>query len=147
MREEIEGLKLGTAAFFEPFSASKRNVRAGLVVFGKQSGSANPDAISFGGNALTDDPAVFRAGMADFKPKSGSLGESNALEALAVAARQPFRSDAEKVLVLISDKTLPAADAASVADEVQSLNERGVHQLHLAIEPGDGPAYAPCKQL
>ncbi|MFM7714301.1 MAG: hypothetical protein ACKO7A_16805, partial [Microcystis sp.] len=63
----------------------------------------------------------------------------SSLDALALAARQPFRSHATKVILLITDAPplIPDREMPSLEATTNVLKENQIAQLHLVIQPDD----------
>ena len=72
---------------------------------------------------------------------SGNAPEQNALDAMAEAARQPFRSSADKVIVLISDSSALTPDREMIdpVDLAEFLKSKKIDYVHLAVP--DAPVF------
>lgn len=91
----IDGMKEATNAFADRLSKANRDYRLGLVTFE---------------DYVTRDEKVFTRSATEFKSWIGALqavggGDipENSLDALMIAARFPFRPDAQAVVILITD--------------------------------------------
>jgi len=75
---------------------------------------------------------------------SGNSPEQNSLDALATAARQPFRPDADKVIVLITDSPGMAPDREMIEpiDVVDVLREKRIDYIHLVTPEKARPFFS-----
>ena len=75
----------------------------------------------------------------------GGDGPESSFDALALASRQPFREDASRALILITDADphIPDLEVKSTGRMVALLHEAGINQLHLVIRNEFRPIYTP----
>ena len=95
-----------------------------------------PFVINVAGEVFTRDYAEFgrEVGRKLVADGGGDTPESS-LDGLALAARQPFRADATRVLILITDAPpkIPDKDTESIDEAAGILRENKIDQLHLVI--------------
>jgi hypothetical protein len=103
---------------------------------GTPTSSEEPFPINVGGEVFTRDYAEFgrEVGRKLVADGGGDTPESS-LDGLALAARQPFRADATRVLILITDAPpkIPDKDTQSIGEAADILRENKIDQLHLVI--------------
>ncbi len=98
MMDEIEGVKDTSIAFANKLRDSNRDFRLGLVAFGDEIRSVdNRDG------SLTADAEEFKRWVGRLPADGGGDGEEMSLDALLEASEMQFRSDAQKILLLITD--------------------------------------------
>jgi Ca-activated chloride channel family protein len=102
-----------------------------------------PEILSFGSTPFTADIEQFRTKVGTLEAKGGGDDPESSLDALVLGANQPFRPNAIKALVLITDAPphIPDRDVASTADAHRVLVERNISQLHLVIQNADLPVF------
>lgn len=98
MGDKIEGVKNTSIAFANKLRDSNRDFRLGLVAFGDEIRSVdNRDG------TLTADAAEFQRWVGQLLADGGGDEEEMSLDALLEASKMRFRSDAQKILLLITD--------------------------------------------
>lgn len=98
MDDEIEGVKNTSIAFANKLRDSNRDFRLGLVAFGDEIRSVdNRDG------SLTADAEEFKRWVGRLRANGGDDGEEISLDALLEGSEMQFRSDAQKILLLITD--------------------------------------------
>ena len=97
------------------------------------SGGGEPQRLLFDGEPFTADSARFRREVAKLQADGGGDIPESSLDAVALAAEQPFREDAAKVLVLVTDAPpqIPDRRMQSTAEAAQALQAGQIKQLHL----------------
>ncbi len=75
----------------------------------------------------------------------GNDSTESSFDALALASRQPFREDANRALILITDADphIPDLEVKSTAQMIGLLHEAGIDQLHLVIRNEFRDIYTP----
>lgn len=101
MKEEINGVQGGIDRFVSELNSRQLDARVGLIAFGDRSIGEEPQILSFGGQAFTGDTSSFRREMGSIKMVDGGDDPESSLDALVLAARQPFRLQATKAILLI----------------------------------------------
>ncbi len=139
MRPHLEGVKRDLHAFADKLLATDRDARIGLVTFHNRAADARPGGVAGGPDSAT---SPFTRKLERFSEEVGKLRASGGgdlpesiLDALALAARQPYRDDADKVLILITDTTphVPDKEIASVEQALGELRAKKIKQLHLVV--------------
>ncbi|HEY0073574.1 MAG TPA: VWA domain-containing protein, partial [Abditibacteriaceae bacterium] len=135
MTKEIEGVKDGIGQFAEEFNARGLQSRTGLLAFGDRfsRSRSEPHILSFNGERFTDDTEAFRAEVSRIDQVGGGDRPESSYDALAEAARQPFRPEAKKIIVLITDAPpqRPDKEIQDPATIFQLFKERGIDQFHI----------------
>jgi Ca-activated chloride channel homolog len=98
MGEEITGLIQTSISFAEELESKGRDYRLGLVTFSDEIRS-----VFFEDNSLTEDVETFRGWVSGLKAEGGDQEPENSFAALHRASQMNFRSDAQSVLILITD--------------------------------------------
>jgi hypothetical protein len=150
MQFAINGIKQGIQSFTEQMAEKKLDARFGLVGFRDiQDDREWPFALEFGGSAFTRDYREFRDKMAPLVARDGGDEPESSLQGVALAARLPFRPNAARVLILITDappkihskdllaeaplrphlKDMPS----TVAETVTELKKHEIDQMHLVV--------------
>jgi|GEM_PF-1103072 len=127
MGDEISGLIQTCISFAEELESKERDYRLGLVTFSDQ-----VRAVFYEDNHLTDDVGTFRGWVEGLKAEGGDQEPENSFAALHRASQMNFRSDAQSVLILITDATPhrygdPSDDGQSFDDpklEYQSVLDK-----------------------
>lgn len=98
MMDEIEGVKDTSIAFANRLRDSNRDFRLGLVAFGDEVRSVdNRDG------SLTADAEEFKRWVGRLRADGGGDDAEMSLDALLEGSEMQFRSDAQKILLLITD--------------------------------------------
>jgi Ca-activated chloride channel family protein len=138
MTKEIEGVKDGIGQFAEEFNRRGLQSRTGLLAFGDRlsRSRSEPHILSFNGERFTGDSEAFRAEVSRIEQVGGGDLPESSYDALAEAARQPFRPDAKKIIVLITDAPpqLPDKETQDPATIFQLFKERGIDQFHIVTK-------------
>lgn len=98
MGDEIEGVKNTSIAFANKLRDNNRDFRLGLVAFGDEIRDVN----NLDGS-LTADAEEFKRWVGRLRADGGGDEEEMSLDALLEASEMQFRSDAQKILLLITD--------------------------------------------
>ena len=143
MNEEINGVKEGIQQFSQELSSQKLDAKIGLIAFGDRLYGEESQILSFPDGVFTADPTLFRQKVAEIQQVNGGDAPESSLDALNLAANQPFRSDSTKVILLITDAPprVPDLTMKSLDEVNQSLKTHNINQLHLVIQPSDQAIY------
>lgn len=149
MRGEIETIKSCVTDFADTISSQGVRARVGLVEFRDRLYGEEHRAITFDGQPFTADPGVFRRQIDGLRASGGGPEPESSLDALMLAASQPFAPDASKVIVLITDAPphIPDKDTRSVEAVADRLREIGIHQVYLVIRTSDPRCHVYLKLL
>jgi hypothetical protein len=168
MGNEIMGVQMGIAAFARELAEKKLDARFGLIAFRDQTVDDVPlqvltfrqegfkieetDTISLPDVQVLGPEASPWLGkleqlnaVLDGILPSGAAPEQSSLDALALALRQPFRPEADKVLVLIADSppVLPDREVIDPVDLVDTLLEKKIGFVHLHVSDAARPFLHP----
>lgn len=144
MQYAIDGIQQGIADFARGLETADLDARVGLVAFRDQfKRGEGVEVVTFRGQPLTTDYAEFARRVGKLKADGGGDEEESSADAVALAARQPFRDDATKVLILVTDAPpkLPDKENRSLAAVVARLRRQGIDQVHLVVRPADKETY------
>lgn len=149
MAGEIDGVRRSISAFLDEFQRRGLDVRVGLVAFRDRTAGELPETVTFAGGGFTRDPLEFTNAAERLFADGGGDDLETSLEALQLAGSYPFRPEATKVILLITDAPFKDPDpvAGSSADVVASLRTRGIDQLHLAIYPEQAPRFSRLRSI
>jgi hypothetical protein len=141
MQFAINGIKNGIQSFASQLEKRRLDARIGLVGFRDiEDDRERPFVLQINGEALTRDFATFRTEVGKLKAKGGGDDPESSLQGLALAAEQPFRPDAARVLLLVTD-ALPKIHARekvrTIEDTIQVLKDCQINQLHLVVHQRD----------
>lgn len=139
MDQEIEGVKTGIGEFVSQLNSRDLDSRVGLVAFGDRLNDEEPQILSFGTEPFTADTREFSRQVGAINRVHGGDDPESSMDALVLAARQPFRPQATKVILLITDALpkLPDREISSIDEAVKILQDREIDQLHLVIQDSD----------
>jgi hypothetical protein len=141
MQFAIDGIKVGIQNFVSRLEASRIDARIALIGFRDiQADGEHPFVMAVNGEAFTKDYKAFRTEVGKLRAGGGGDEPESSLQALALAARQPFRANASSVLLLITDappKLHPSEEPATVQQTIDLLEKETIHQLHLVVRPRD----------
>jgi Mg-chelatase subunit ChlD len=148
MQWAIDDLKNGIGKFADSLAKARIDFRLALVTF---QDITNPgekvEVVQFKGGPFTADAGVFRDEVSRLKASGGGDIPESSLEGVRAACDLPFRKDATKVLLLVTDappKVVrfgdPEAAVRQAADRVRDANIDAVHTVVLRL---DREAYEP----
>jgi len=145
MNEELNGVRDGISDFAAQFGAHNLNVRQGLIAFGDRLNGEEPVVLAFGDQPFTSEVESFRQQVSTVRMVEGGDEPESSLDALALAARQPFRPAAKKIIILISDAAplVPDKETATAEGAANLLRAAHIDQLHLVVQQTDLPIYQP----
>lgn len=133
----INGIKTGIQSFAEGLERDKIDARIAMVCFRDiDADKERPYALKFNGETFTRDYRAFRDGVAKLYAGGGGDEPESSLQGLALAAQQPFRDGAQRVLVFITDaspKLHRGETPSTVPQTVDELANKGITQLHLVV--------------
>ncbi len=141
MQFAIDGIKLGIQNFASQLAASRIDARIALIGFRDiQDDRERPFVMTVEDQAFTRDYRAFREEVQKLTARGGGDEPESSLQALALAAAQPFRPNASRVLLLITDappKHHPEEKPATVPETIDELTRAEIKQLHLVVRPLD----------
>jgi Ca-activated chloride channel family protein len=149
MQWAIDDLRNGIGKFTESLTKARIDFRLGLVVFEDATRpSEGVEVIHFKGGPFTADTAAFRDELSRLRIKIGSGGDipESSLEAIAKACELPFRKEATKVLLLITDappKVVRGTPEQAVENLTRVIRESKMDAVHTVVHRLDEAIYQP----
>lgn len=151
MQFAINGIKNGIHSFIEKLGGKDLDARVAVVVFRDiVADREEPYALKFDGEVFTKNFEAIRSalnGRALQARGGGDLPESS-LQALALTAKQPFRDDASRVVVLITDAE-PKKNTGhpnDIPEATEELKKAKINQVHLFVRPPHLDIYRPLQK-
>jgi Ca-activated chloride channel family protein len=151
MQFAIDGIKRGVQSFVEQLGNQKLDARIGMVCFRDiEDDKERPFTLDFTGEAFTKDYRAFRDKVKVLTASGGGDTPESSLQGLALAARQKFRRNAARVLILITDappKIHKGETPSTVAEAIEELKRHEIDQVHLVIQKEDlAGAFGPLQK-
>ena len=115
MQPYIDAVKQNVIAFAQDLQANSRDYRLGLVTFEDYVVSAYPDCNCAYRNSFTSDVKQFSEWVGSLHAGGGGDIPEDQLDALAYAAKFPFRPEAEGIIIIVTDAP-PHHDGDGSAD-------------------------------
>jgi hypothetical protein len=141
MQFAIDGIKEGIQNFVSQLETSRIDARIALIGFRDiEDDRERPFVMAVEDQPFTKDYRGFREEVRKLTARGGGDEPESSLQALALAAAQPFRSNASRVLLLITDappKLHPDERPSTVSETITALTRSGIHQLHLVVRSRD----------
>jgi hypothetical protein len=145
MQFAIDGVKDGIQSFVTHLENKKFDARFAMVCFRDiVDDKERPYLLDFDGNAFTKDFKAFRDKVRPLRASGGGDEPESSLQAVALAAKQSFRENAAKVLILITDappKDHPFENPRTVDDTIKIIENNKINQLHLVVREKDHGIY------
>ena len=131
----ISGICRGIGDFAGKLDLNRLDARVGLIAFRDRFLGEEPEILAVDGETFTSDYEAFRRKVSELKADGGGDEPESSLDALALATAQKFRSDATKVLLLITDAPpkIPDKQTESIDEIVEQLKRHEFQQLHLVV--------------
>ena len=97
------------------------------------------NVLKFDGQVFTDNPTLFRAAVNSLEATGGGDAPESSLDAVLLATRQPFRTDASKVIVLVTDAPphIPDIEAQSLEQVTTAIQSVGIDQFYIVMDVTD----------
>jgi hypothetical protein len=115
MQPYIDAVKQNVIAFAQDLQSNSRDYRLGLVTFEDYVVSAYPDCNCAYRNSFTSDVKQFTDWVGTLHAGGGGDIPEDQLDALAYAAKFPFRPEAEGIIIIVTDAP-PHHDGDGSAD-------------------------------
>lgn len=150
MQGEIDAIKSSIIDFANTIESDGVRVRVGLIEFRDRLNGEEARTLTFeGGSPFTSNPALFREALAPLRAQGGGDAPESSLDALMLALRQPFASDTNKVMVLITDAPphLPDKEVRSIEQVTTALRKAGIAQFYLVMRTEDAASQIYLKLL
>ena len=103
MQPYIDAVKQNVIAFAQDLQSNSRDYRLGLVTFEDYVVSAYPDCNCAYRNSFTSDVKQFTEWVGTLHAGGGGDIPEDQLDALAYAAKFPFRPEAEGIIIIVTD--------------------------------------------
>lgn len=144
MQFAIDGIKLGIQTFATELEKGRIDARIGLIGFRDLEVDKEPlnplFVMTIDDKPFTKDYEAFKAEVGKLRANGGGDVPESSLQALALAAKQPFRSNASSVLLLITDappKIHRSEKPSTLQETIDDLESKRISQLHLVVRPSD----------
>jgi hypothetical protein len=149
MQFAINGVKDGVRNFVKELEKKAIDSRIGMICFRDiEDDRELPYPLQFNGETFTTDYEAFRAKVATLKADGGGDEPESSLQALALAAKQPFREYCSRVLIFITDAppkvhNRPGKEYPpyTVEETVELLKPRNINQFHQVVRKQDYDRY------
>jgi Ca-activated chloride channel homolog len=148
MQSQIDGVQRGIVDFARQLSERGLDERVGIVAFRDDLLGQSAEVLNFGGEPFTDDYADFSRQVTAIRAEGGGDVPESSYDALRLAAAQPFREAATRVLLLITDAPplLPDKQTQRMSEVLDEMQQRHVSQLHLVVNSRDRSSYVPLQE-
>jgi Ca-activated chloride channel family protein len=145
MQPEIDGICAGIADFAAELSKRDLDARIGLIAYRDRFIKEESRVLQFQEGPFTKDHIRFGQEVGRLRASGGGDPPESTLDALMLAARQPFNDKASKVVLLITDAPphIPDIDTQTMEQAIAALRQKGIEQLHLVIADVNRPVYEP----
>lgn len=147
MQPQINGIKDGIKQFVA--GLSNKDVDARIALVGFRDAVADRNWLvqpKVGGEYFTKDFDAFGKQVGTIRAGGGAGGPASALQGLAEASKLPFRDNASRVFVLISDeppKLHPNTVPKTVPDAIELMQGSKIQQVHLIVHKHHLRQYSP----
>ncbi|MDZ8263739.1 vWA domain-containing protein [Nostoc sp. ChiQUE01b] len=130
MWSELEAIKYTIKDFANTIESYGKQTRLGLIEFRDRQIGQEHTIHSFENStdSFTQFPELFNTEVDKLQAEGGCGYNSSSLDAILLALRQPFTSDAKKVIILFTDAppSIPDVEAKSVEQVAQAIRDAGV---------------------
>jgi Ca-activated chloride channel family protein len=150
MSPSIEGVKNSIKAFVSEFRQYKIDPRMGLIGFRDRTAGEEPQMLMFNDQVFTSDPDCFRDALTKLRADGGGDEPESDLDALVLASKQPFRSDASrKVIILITDASpkIPDLETKSLEEASLAIRKNKITFLYVICNDKDKPVYLNLREM
>ncbi len=146
---QIAGLRDGIGQFVKGLKDRELEARIGLVGFRDIIYDEVPfERLKFNGELFTTDIKAFAAEVGKLKAMGGGDDPESSLDGIVEGTKYPFRPNALKVLLLITDeKPQTKGNSVTMAVAQKALRDKKIDQVHLIIKTADMPNYAGLQQV
>jgi Ca-activated chloride channel family protein len=149
MRAEMNGVKSGIQRFVTALTSRGFDAQVGLIAFGDRFlPGGEPRLLQFDGSPLTRNLEKFRSEVSTLRLVNGGDPPESSLDAVVLATHLPFRREAAKVLLLITDAPphVPDRETKTIDAAATRLRKAGISQLHIVTTRTDRPVYLPLQK-
>ena len=139
MGGEISAIKDTIVAFADTIKSDGVRARVGLIEFRDRFYDEEANVLKFDGQVFTDNPTLFRTAVNSLVATGGGDAPESSLDAVLLATRQPFRTDASKVIVLVTDAPphIPDIEAQSIEQVTTAIQSVGIDQFYIVMDVTD----------
>ncbi|MEB3342813.1 VWA domain-containing protein [Okeania sp.] len=139
MEGEINAIKETIMEFADTIEKDGVRVRVGLIEFRDRLINEEHRVLKINGEVFTNNPNLFRQEVSKLKAYGGGDAPESSLDAVMFALRQPFDSDSNKVIVLITDAPphIPDQETQNIEEVVREIQTVGIDQFYLVIATQD----------
>ena len=145
MQPYIDAVKQNVIAFAQDLQANSRDYRLGLVTFEDYVVSAYPDCNCAYRNSFTSDVKQFTEWVGSLHAGGGGDIPEDQLDALAYAAKFPFRPEAEGIIIIVTDAP-PHHDGDGSADTAHDQAFWDHHTRGVQVTDLTGPKSPTCSR-
>lgn len=149
MQGEINAIRDAITGFADTINSDGVRVRVGLIEFRDRLIDEEHRVLRFDGEVFTNNPDVFRREVSKLKADGGGDEPESSLDALMLALRQPFATDGNKVIVLITDAPphVPDKETKNIEKVVAEIQSIGIQQIYLVMRTEDSSSQIYLKLL
>lgn len=149
MQGEIDAIKDTIAEFADTIESDGVRARVGLIEFRDRLEGEEARVLNFESQPFTAKPALFRAELSKLRAEGGGSAPESSLDAVMLALRQPFSTEASKVIVLITDAPphIPDKETKSVEDVAQAIRAANIDQFYIVMRTQDSASQVYLKLL
>jgi Ca-activated chloride channel family protein len=143
MQPVIDGVRDGIIHFAGELGKQRLDARVGLLAFRDWLINEPDELLLFDGQPFTSDYHAFSEAVGRLRAQGGGDEPESSLDAVVRAAGLPFRPDATKVLVLITDAPphVPDLKTRTIAEAARAVRDHAIDQLHLVVHANDFGAH------
>lgn len=138
MEPHIKNLRESTGKFAEAIADAKIDARFAVTIFRDRVDTVgnkpeDPLSLKVGDGVFSNKIEEFSKLLADVKAEGGGDFPESSFDALDFSSRLEFRTDARKVLILLTDAPprIPDKDIKDDAHIAKILQDRGIDQVHV----------------
>lgn len=149
MRGEINAIRDAITSFADTINSDGVRVRVGLIEYRDRLIDEEQRVLTFAGEVFTNNPEIFKREVSKLKASGGGDIPESTLDALMLALRQPFATDSNKVIVLITDAPphIPDKETKSIEQVVAEIQSVGIQQVYLVMRTKDSSSQVYLKLL
>lgn len=149
MDPQIQGVRNGVGQFVKALRDKELDVRIGLVAFRDILFDDVPfEILKFNGDPFTTDTKVFAGEVGKLKAMGGGDDPESSLDAMDKAASLPFRDNALRVLLLITDAApQKKGNSLQMPAALKQLKAKKIDQVHLIVKQADLPSYQALQKM
>lgn len=149
MGGEINAIRDAITSFADTINSDGVRVRVGLIEYRDRLIHEEQRVLTFDGEVFTNNPDTFKRQISKLEASGGGDIPESTLDALMLALRQPFATDSNKVIVLITDAPphIPDKETRSIEEVVAEIKSVGIQQVYLVMRTTDSSSQVYLKLL